>query len=117
MKQYENHPSIDEKQWNELVDLLEEDFNELVEQFMADCHERLLLIKQAQQTADNASGLEAAHAMKGASANLGATLLSQQCFKMQEICHAGMIADAHNVVADIETELHTLVDEIKRRLA
>lgn len=111
-----NHPSIDNEQWNELVDLLEEDFNELVQQFMTDCYERLLMIKQAQQTADNAAGLEAAHAMKGASANLGAKLLSQQCFKMQEVCHAGMIADAHNVVTDIETELNTLVEEIKHRI-
>ncbi len=108
---------INDEQWEEMLDLLEEDFVGLVKDFLVDSQKRIEVIKQAHKTGDNASGLEASHTLKGASANIGADTLSKHCFTMQSVCHANMIADAYNVVEDIETEFAKVSAEINSRLA
>ncbi|PID37536.1 MAG: hypothetical protein CR966_01390, partial [Pseudomonadales bacterium] len=96
--------TINEEQWEEMLDLLEEDFVELVEQYLVDSRARVETIEQAHKAANNELGLEEAHTLKGASANLGMDALAKYCFDMQNICHANMIGDAYNVVADIQEE-------------
>ncbi len=108
---------INDEQWEEMLDLLEEDFVGLVKEFVVDSQQRLERIKQAHQSGDNATGLEVAHTLKGASANIGANALSKYCETMQMVCQANMIADAHNVVADIEAEFAQVSQEIATRLA
>ncbi len=108
---------INDEQWEELLDLFEEDFIELVTNFVKDSHKRIEIIKKSHQEGDNANGMEEAHALKGASANLGAETLSKHCFTMQSICQANMIQHAFNVVEDIENEFAKVETEINERLA
>lgn len=107
---------INDKQWDELLDLLEDDFVGLIKDFVADSQERINIIKIAHEEGDNTNGLEASHALKGASASLGAEMLSHHCFVMQSICQAKMIDGAYNVVEDIENEFLLLSQEIDSRL-
>lgn len=108
---------INDAQWQEMQELLEEDFAPLVTQFVTDAQHKLQQLRTAHAQGDNPTGLEAAHSLKGASANLGVETLSKHCHTMQEICHAGMIADAHNVLTDIEQELKAVIQDIHQRLA
>ncbi len=108
---------INNEQWEELLDLFEEDFIELVTNFVKDSQKRIEIIKKSHQEGDNSNGLEEAHALKGASANLGAETLSKHCFTMQSICQANMIQHAFNVVEDIENEFAKVEEEINKRLA
>lgn len=108
---------INDAQWQEMQELLEDDFIALVHQFIQDAQDKAQRIRTAHAQSDNPTGLEAAHSLKGASANLGAETLSKHCHTMQEVCHAGMIADAHNVLTDIEQELKAVIQDIHQRLA
>ncbi len=108
---------INDTQWQELQDLFEEDFIDLVKGFVTDSNKRVIGIRQAHQDGDNNTGGELAHALKGASANLGANNLAQYCSNMQSICKANMIADAFNVVEDIENEFANVTQEIEQRIS
>ncbi len=108
---------INDTQWQELQDLFEEDFIDLVKGFVSDSKQRVEGIRQAHQDGDNKTGVELAHALKGASANLGATTLSEHCSNMQTICQANMIKDAFNVVEDIENEFANVEKEIEQRIS
>lgn len=108
---------INEKQWEEMLDLLEEDFVDLIKEYLKDSKVRVEKIREAQVLGDNIIGLNEAHTLKGASANIGADELAKHCFIMQSICQNNMIADAHNVIEDIEAAFIKLADEINQRLA
>ena len=108
---------IDDAQWQEMQDLLEDDFTTLINQFILDAKQKVKQIRTAHTQGDNTTGLQVAHSLKGASINLGAQTLSQHCHTMQEICYACMIADAHNVLSDIEQALNSVIQEIHQRLA
>lgn len=109
-------PCINSEQWQQLQLLLEDEFNELMNEFVLEAQQTIAAIEQAHLQADNTAGREQAHFLKGASANLGANQLAKQCQIMEEVCKAGMVADAHNVVADINAELKRVITEIHDRL-
>lgn len=109
-----NH--INDTQWQEMQELLEDDFSALIGQFITDAQIKMQQIQTAHAQNNNHTGLESAHSLKGAAANLGADSLAEHCFVLQEICHAGMIADAKNVINDIQKELDAVIQDIQQRL-
>lgn len=82
----DNQDVINDEQFEDMRDLLEDDFAPLVQTFLSDSQQRLQRLISAQKNNDNAAGFDAAHAMKGASANLGAELLMKLSSDFQEAC-------------------------------
>ncbi len=107
---------INNEQFEDMRDLLEEDFSDLIQIYVADSNERLATLRVAQQENDNANGFEIAHALKGASANLGTTQLVKLCRQMQEHCRARLIGEQADLVEEIAVALQRAEQEINHRL-
>ena len=119
--QQENHmtqPShISLPQFEELRALLDEDFVDLIHTYMQDSLQRLSEMETAYANLDNRLGYNAAHGLKGASSNLGATELTELCYKLQEICRTGHINQHEQLIEEIKAECHAVNDQIQSLIA
>lgn len=107
---------IDDQQFAELRELLEDDFKGLVLDFIADSKRRLDSLRLAANDDDNASGFETAHTLKGASANLGAIRLGELSYQVQEVCRRRGISDHLFLIDQLAEELSLLEQDIHQRL-
>lgn len=107
---------INDEQFEDMRELLEEDFTDLIEVYFTDSHERIVKLRRAQQDEDNANGYELAHALKGASANLGATRLTRLSSQLQEACRERLISDQAQLIEEVAAVLQQTEQEIKQRL-
>ena len=107
---------INDEQFDDMRELLEEDFVDLIQGYFTDSHERIVKLRRAQLEGDNANGYELAHALKGASANLGATQLMHLSGQLQEACRERLIGDQAGLIEDVAAALQRVEQEIKQRL-
>lgn len=107
---------INHEQFEEMRDLLEEDFAGLIQVYITDSEQRVVALRNAQQTNDNANGFEIAHALKGASANLGTTQLVNLSSQLQSLCREHRISEQAELIENISTALQRAKQEIHQRL-
>lgn len=107
---------INHEQFEDMRDLLEEDFADLIQVYLTDSQQRVATLRVAQQEEDNANGFEIAHALKGASANVGTVQLVKLCQQMQERCRERLISEQADLVEEIAVALQRADQEIKQRL-
>lgn len=107
---------INDEQFDEMHDLLEDDFAELLQVFITDSHQRIQKLRDAQKNADNANGFEIAHALKGASANLGATQLMSLSGQLQEHSREQAIAEQSSLIEELSLALQRVEQAIKQKL-
>lgn len=107
---------INHEQFEDMRDLLEEDFADLIQVYLADSRQRISTLRVAQQEQDNTNGFEIAHALKGASANLGATQVMTLSSKLQERCHEQLISKQADLIENIAVALQRAEQEINQRL-
>lgn len=107
---------INDEQFEDMRDLLDEDFDDLVRTFIVDSKKRLTILQDAFANNDNAAGFEAAHAMKGASANLGAELLMRLSAQLQEACRNQDIGNQESALQHLEQALNATEAAILTRL-
>ncbi|GAA0315715.1 Hpt domain-containing protein [Psychrobacter aestuarii] len=104
---------IDYEQFDEMRDLLEDDFQDLVSTYLVDSRRRIDALATAVADNDNANGFEIAHALKGASANLGAAQMMALSGTLQEACrdnhisqHADTVTEMQHAIQRLETDIH-----------
>jgi len=107
---------INHEQFEDMRDLLEEDFVDLIQVYFKDSQQRIATLRVAQQADDNANGFETAHALKGASANLGTTQLVRLSSQLQEHCRGRRISEQADLVEEIAVALQRAEQEINLRL-
>ncbi|AOY42686.1 MULTISPECIES: Hpt domain-containing protein [Psychrobacter] len=107
---------INHEQFEDMRDLLEEDFVELIQVYLNDSQKRVAALRIAQQEDDNANGFETAHALKGASANLGTTQLVRLSSQLQECCRERHISEQADLIEEIAAALQRAEQEIYQRL-
>ena len=107
---------INTEQFEDMRDLLEDDFVDLIQIYFNDAHHRIIKLRQAQQEEDNANGFELSHALKGASVNLGATQVSHISSQLQELCRERLISNQAQLIEDIAVALQHAEEEINQRL-
>ena len=107
---------INDEQFDDMRDLLEEDFVDLIQVYFIDSQQRIADLRNAQQKDDNANGYEIAHALKGASANLGATQLMHLSGQLQEACRERLIVDNAELIEAVAAALQRVEQEINQRL-
>ena len=111
-----NDEIINTEQFEDMRDLLEEDFADLVQVYFTDAQQRIIKLRQAQQEEDNANGYELAHALKGASANLGTTQLMNLSSQLQELCREQRINESVQLIETIAIALDSAEQDINQRL-
>ncbi|WP_199508125.1 MULTISPECIES: Hpt domain-containing protein [unclassified Psychrobacter] len=107
---------IDYEQFDEMRDLLEDDFQELVSTYIIDSRHRIGLLATAVTENDNVNGFEIAHAIKGASANLGAVQMLELSSKLQEASRANTINQYESTVKQMMAAMDTLEADIQKYL-
>ena len=111
-----NDEIVNTEQFEDMRDLLEEDFADLVQVYFTDAQQRIIKLRQAQQEEDNANGYELAHALKGASANLGTTQLMNLSSQLQELCREQRISESAQLIEVIAISLDSAEQDINQRL-
>ncbi|SJN38802.1 MULTISPECIES: Hpt domain-containing protein [Psychrobacter] len=107
---------INHEQFEDMRDLLEEDFADLIQVYLADSRQRISALRAAQQEQNNTNGFEIAHALKGASANLGATQVMTLSSQLQERCREQLISEQTDLIENIAVALQRAEQEINQRL-
>ena len=111
-----DYPLIDEEQFADMRELLEDDFVNLIQTYILDSEQRIEVMRTAQAENDNASGFDAAHALKGASATLGTTQLVVLSDQLQESCRTQNIGEQTELIDQMVVALHNVEREISLRL-
>lgn len=84
-----------------LQEVMEDEYPLLLDTFLADCAERLSLLRKA----GDAETLGAtAHSFKGSCSNMGATRLAQLCHELEQRSNQKSIVGFEALVAEIEHE-------------
>ncbi|WP_082785656.1 Hpt domain-containing protein [Psychrobacter sp. P2G3] len=108
---------INHEQFEDMRDLFEEDFAELIQTYITDSQQRIVTLRATQAADDNANGFEAAHALKGASANIGATQLVALSDQLQEYCRERKINQQAALIENISLALQYAEQEINKRMS
>lgn len=104
---------LDESILNELEALLEDDFVDLIETFLADAKVRLDELSQTVESTVADDIRRAAHSFKGSSLNVGATGLSALCKEMEDFARDGRTVYSKDILSKIKAEL-VVVDQLFR---
>ena len=111
-----SHEIINDAQFEDMRELLEEDFCGLVQTYLLDSEQRLAKLRIAIQDNDHSNGFEIAHALKGASLNLGATQLVILSHQLELSCRAHKLSEQNPLLNDITVALEHVKIDINQRL-
>jgi HPt (histidine-containing phosphotransfer) domain-containing protein len=75
-----------------------------VETFLSDSEERLRSIRDAFAASDAPALRHAAHSFKGSCGNMGASVLSSLCKRLEEAARHSDLASAQGLIAKVEHE-------------
>ena len=114
--QFIRGPAIDHEVTDELREMMGEDFRSLVKVFLEDAPSHLAQLEAAALGADLAAMAGPAHTLKSASANLGATMLSDLARTIESGARKGQLAAPELRVARLAQELYRASDELRRFL-
>ena len=103
---------FDRKQFMNRVMDDEEFARELIEQFFVDLPQQVASIKQAVAVSDYTTVSHQGHSIKGAAANLGASILQRCCRDLET---AGKNEDFSQITSQI-SDLDQAVEELRQRL-
>lgn len=115
--QFIRGPAIEREVVQELRDVMGDDFRSLVKVFLEDAPGHLAQLEAAALGADLAAMAGPAHSLKSASANLGATLLSDLARAIETGARKGQLAAPELRVARLAQELYRASDELRRLLS
>lgn len=106
-----NH--LDMEQLNELKEVLEDEFQVLINTYLIDAQLRLKLIEEGLDTKNYEQVRLAAHSLKGASANIGALILAQLCEQLEHDCKVGKSDLSDTKYYAINNELKIIEENLK----
>ena len=103
-----NH--LDMEQLAELKEVLEDEFDVLINAYLTDAQMRLALIEQGIAKQDYEQIRLAAHSLKGASANIGALTLTQLCEQLEHDCKNKIESNLASIASMIRIEFETVTN-------
>ncbi len=102
--------SINFEMVDELRELMEDDFPELIEIFLDDSDNRVSALKQAIEQSDATAIRDEAHGLKGSCSNLGADKLSDISFELETMGRLEQLLEIDEAFQRLINE-HKLVDD------
>lgn len=103
-----NKPHLDEEALAELRDVMEDEFDILIQTYITDSSERIEALHQALSGNDPDSFAKTAHSFKGSSINIGASRLGELCLSAEKAGREGRLDDARQLLPELETEFATV---------
>ncbi|MBE0485311.1 Hpt domain-containing protein [Marinobacter sp.] len=105
-------PHLDEEALAELQDVMDDEFDVLIQTYLADSRTRLDSLWQTLNAGDADGFAKSAHSFKGSCVNIGAPCLGALCMEAEQLGKAGKLEAAPAVVKAIEAEF----SEVSARL-
>jgi len=100
--------SIDQHQMSELKDIMEDDFQDLIDTYLQDAELKLSGIQQALDAGDGQKVGELAHSLKGASANICAQPLSELCATLEHQGKSNDLQSSPQLLQSIQSEYQSV---------
>lgn len=101
-------PHLDEEALAELRDVMEDEFDILIQTYITDSRERIEALHQALSGNDQDAFAKTAHSFKGSSINIGASRLGDLCLKVEKAGREGRLDDARALLPEVEAEFLTV---------
>ncbi len=95
---------VDEETINMLKEVMEDDFNTLLETYISDSQVRIDELKTFLAAGDSDMVRRTAHSLKGSSGNLGATGLADMCLHVEAQSKDGDLSSLEEKLVEIEAE-------------
>lgn len=108
---------IDHGVLNDVRDLMEDDFADLVHRFILDAEDLLRQISRGLADGDPALVYRAAHTLKSSAASLGAMRLSEHAKQLEALGRAETLDGADATLVDAEADFVLVKDALERILA
>lgn len=96
--------TINENTINELKELMDDDFEGLIDSFIDDIEIKTLQIKNFVDKQDHVNLRQKAHSLKGSSRNIGADKMSELCQQLEHFGKEGLIDNVYDVYVKLEKE-------------
>lgn len=106
-------PHLDTQVLNDLREIMEGEFSNLLRTFIADSRLRLSEIDIRYSAGDPQALRRAAHSYKGSSANIGAPQLAELCRQLEAEANAGNLAPAAELIRQIKAESDVVLAELQ----
>jgi HPt (histidine-containing phosphotransfer) domain-containing protein len=87
-----------------LEEIMDDDFPELIQVFIADSDPRVSAMQLALEEQNSSALRDIAHSFKGASSNLSALPLADLCFKIEEKARDTNLEGIHSLITAVDTE-------------
>ena len=106
-------PHVDEQALTELKDVMEDEFDILIETFLKDSRDRISHLRKvvAENDADAIAG--SAHSFRGSAVNIGAIQLGELCRQAEQAGKDQRISTALEVLHAIESEFGSVEQALK----
>ncbi|MGM0570151.1 Hpt domain-containing protein [Marinobacter sp.] len=103
-----NKPHLDEEALAELRDVMEDEFDILIQTYISDSRERIQALHQALSDNDPDAFAKTAHSFKGSSINIGASRLGDLCMQIEKAGREGDLDTARQSMVELEAEFATV---------
>lgn len=113
----ENTEYLDLSALAELKEVMEEEFDILLETFLHDSAERVVQIKEAATLRDAEALSRAAHSFKGSCTNIGVPILAGLCMDAEQKGKQGDLEDIDSLVLSIEQVFVEVTKQLKKHLS
>ncbi len=100
----------------ELKEIMDDDFQMLIETYLVDADERVVNIRSAADAEDAVALRQSAHSFKGSSSNIGAELLAQLLGTAESMGNNNEMGNASTIASDIEAEYIVVKDLLSQQI-
>jgi len=100
---------LDEEALAELQDVMEDEFDVLIQTFIIDSRDRIATLNAALRAGDADAFTRTAHSLKGSCINIGAPRLGELCLEAEEAAKVPDLAEASRLVSAIEEEFASVI--------
>ncbi|MFD2229925.1 Hpt domain-containing protein [Alkalimarinus sediminis] len=101
----------------ELKEVMEEEFDILLETFLHDSAERVIQIKEAMKAQDAEALSRAAHSFKGSCTNIGVPILAKLCMEAEQKGKQNDLEGIEELVGSIEQSFTQVTQLLKEHLS
>ena len=103
-------PHLDEEALAELQDVMEDEFDVLIQTYIADSKDRIAGLKEALAAGDTDAFTKTAHSFKGSCINIGAPRLGELSLQAEMAGKVGDLSTAPDLIEAIEAEFRTVTE-------
>ncbi|SFR41811.1 HPt (histidine-containing phosphotransfer) domain-containing protein [Marinobacter gudaonensis] len=105
-------PHLDEEALAELQDVMEDEFEVLIQTYLADSRDRIHSLRQALEADDGDAFTKAAHSFKGSCINIGAPRLGELCLEAEKAGKASRLDEAPALLDAIDAEFRQVTQRL-----